>query len=146
MDVRLNDNGEIFQCMIVAGVIGTEVTSSGDTKLSTEGERDTLRPLAGWWMFIKRPKEEEQPTHRTVTRGQDTWSIVPEPEPEYSGARFSIGDGQIPEYSNAVFSKDIQVGRWNGERGSVSYEPMSLVAKRQVASEETTGNCCCTVL
>ncbi|KAJ7105164.1 hypothetical protein C8R44DRAFT_806753 [Mycena epipterygia] len=54
VDVTLDDNGKLFDCMMVAGVIGTRVSSSGDPALSAEGKDDTVRPAAGWWMFIKR--------------------------------------------------------------------------------------------
>ncbi|KAJ7136864.1 hypothetical protein C8R44DRAFT_948583 [Mycena epipterygia] len=57
VDVKLDDNGEIFDCTLTAGLVGTRISSSNDTKLSATGENDTVRPLLGWWMFIK--KEEE---------------------------------------------------------------------------------------
>ncbi|KAJ3502541.1 hypothetical protein NLJ89_g8841 [Agrocybe chaxingu] len=43
VDVLLIDNGDKFECMMVAGHVGSTI----------EGQRDTLRPLSGWFMFIK---------------------------------------------------------------------------------------------
>ncbi|KAJ7291537.1 hypothetical protein C8J57DRAFT_1273353 [Mycena rebaudengoi] len=38
-------------CVMTAGLVGTRVTSSEDTNLSSTGTDDTVRPVAGWWMF-----------------------------------------------------------------------------------------------
>ncbi|KAJ6582679.1 hypothetical protein DFH09DRAFT_1309619 [Mycena vulgaris] len=54
VDVTLDDNGEMFECVMVAGTIGTQVSSSGDRALSKSGESDTVSPAAGWWMFVKK--------------------------------------------------------------------------------------------
>ncbi|KAJ7474121.1 hypothetical protein FB451DRAFT_1351505 [Mycena latifolia] len=54
VDVKLDDNGEIFSCALTAGLIGTQISSSNDKALSTAGEDDTVRPLLGWWMYIKK--------------------------------------------------------------------------------------------
>jgi hypothetical protein len=44
VDVKLDDNGEIFPCMMV----------SGHLAYSVEGEKkDRIRPLPSWFMFIK---------------------------------------------------------------------------------------------
>ncbi|KAK7058121.1 hypothetical protein R3P38DRAFT_3385198 [Favolaschia claudopus] len=51
VDVSFDDNGKNYECAMVAGMIGTLVTSSGDDKLSAQGKDDTVRPVAGWWMF-----------------------------------------------------------------------------------------------
>ncbi|KAJ7224975.1 hypothetical protein B0H12DRAFT_1240757 [Mycena haematopus] len=53
VDVTLDDNNKIFSCAMVAGMVGTQVSSSGDTTLSANGKDDTVRPVAGWWMFTK---------------------------------------------------------------------------------------------
>ncbi|KAJ7673662.1 hypothetical protein DFH06DRAFT_908669, partial [Mycena polygramma] len=53
VDVEFNDHGSKTECVMVAGMIGTRISSSGDTELSEEGKDDTLRPVAGWWMFRK---------------------------------------------------------------------------------------------
>ncbi|KAF7358868.1 hypothetical protein MSAN_01226900 [Mycena sanguinolenta] len=52
--LTLDDNGVLFDCAMVAGVIGTQVSSSGDKTLSKDGKDDTVRPVAGWWMFAKK--------------------------------------------------------------------------------------------
>ena len=44
VDVKLDDNGEMLPCMMV----------SGHLAYSVEGEKkDTVRPLASWFMFVK---------------------------------------------------------------------------------------------
>ncbi|KAJ7886304.1 hypothetical protein B0H13DRAFT_1628012 [Mycena leptocephala] len=52
VDVKLVDNGELFDCMMTAGVIGMKVSSSGDVALSPTGSDDTVQPVSGWWIFI----------------------------------------------------------------------------------------------
>ncbi|KAJ6563936.1 hypothetical protein B0H19DRAFT_1140059 [Mycena capillaripes] len=54
VDVLLDDDGEKFECMMTAGMIGMKVSSSGDVGLSSSGQDDTVRPASGWWMFTKR--------------------------------------------------------------------------------------------
>jgi hypothetical protein len=50
VDVKLDDNGEIFPCMMV----------SGHLAYSVEGEKkDRIRPLPSWFMFIKGEEKEE---------------------------------------------------------------------------------------
>ena len=61
VDVKLDDNGEIFATKLVAGMVASEVRSSGDTALSTSGECDVLAPVPGWWMFIKEEVPREHP-------------------------------------------------------------------------------------
>lgn len=51
VDITLDDNGTIFGCAMVAGMVGTRVSSSGET---TQGKNDTVRPVAGWWMYVKK--------------------------------------------------------------------------------------------
>ncbi|KAJ7157179.1 hypothetical protein C8R46DRAFT_959068 [Mycena filopes] len=53
IDVKLNDNEVIFDCAMVAGTVGTQVTSSDDLELSSTGKDDVVRPVVGWWMFVK---------------------------------------------------------------------------------------------
>ncbi|KAI9675291.1 MAG: hypothetical protein M1817_001194 [Caeruleum heppii] len=50
VDVKLNDNGQWFDTVMVAGVVGIRVTSSGKTTKDHEGKNDTLQPEAGWWL------------------------------------------------------------------------------------------------
>ncbi|KAF8191866.1 hypothetical protein K438DRAFT_2018101 [Mycena galopus ATCC 62051] len=58
VNVTLDDNGTLFDCEMIAGSVGTRVSSSGDTSLSVDGKDDTVRPVAGWWMFTKKSEEE----------------------------------------------------------------------------------------
>lgn len=53
VDVTLDDNGGLFSCAMMAGIVATRVTSSGDTTLSADGEHDTVRPVSGWWIFTR---------------------------------------------------------------------------------------------
>ncbi|KAJ6540601.1 hypothetical protein B0H19DRAFT_1213005 [Mycena capillaripes] len=50
-DVTLNDNDNIFSVNMIAGMVGTRVSSSGDAALSADGRNDTVSPVAGWRMF-----------------------------------------------------------------------------------------------
>ncbi|KAH7910176.1 hypothetical protein BJ138DRAFT_1153517 [Hygrophoropsis aurantiaca] len=54
VDVKLDDNGQEFDTVIVAGSIGSQICSSGKSSVSSTGIRDTVRPLPGWWMFVKK--------------------------------------------------------------------------------------------
>ena len=48
VNVQLDDNGEKLPCMMV----------SGHLALSVEGEnKDTVRPLSSWFMFVKEEEE-----------------------------------------------------------------------------------------
>jgi len=59
-DAKLDDNGQVLQTLLVAGGVGSAVSSSGDKALSGSGERDTMRPVPGWWIFVKNEKSEEE--------------------------------------------------------------------------------------
>ncbi|KAI9566125.1 hypothetical protein HD554DRAFT_2119562, partial [Boletus coccyginus] len=48
--------------MFVAGLIGSGISSSTKTELSPEGTGDTVRPIPGWWYFIKRKEQEQERT------------------------------------------------------------------------------------
>ena len=91
VDVKLDDNGGIFDCVIVAGIVGTEVRSSGDRTLSTSGKNDTLAPISGWWMFIKKSGDVES---RESIDGAPTLVNVPIWHPELSSAK---GDPYAPK-------------------------------------------------
>lgn len=54
VDIQLNDNGKKFKSMMMAGMIGMKVPSSGDVGLSSSGQDDMVRPASGWWMFTKK--------------------------------------------------------------------------------------------
>ena len=57
VDVKLDDNGALFDTMFVAGLVGSRICSTEETKLSSNGVRNTVRPLPAWWYFVKK----EQP-------------------------------------------------------------------------------------
>jgi len=60
VDVKLDDNGDIFPCMMV----------SGHLALSVEGaEKDGIRPLPSWFMFIK--EECEDPMEVAVRKARE---------------------------------------------------------------------------
>jgi len=53
VDVKLDDNGELIDCMITAGLVGCTVRDSkslGWDLRGAGGMRDVISPLAGWWM------------------------------------------------------------------------------------------------
>jgi hypothetical protein len=58
VDVKLDDNGEVFDTMMVSGLIGTLVCDSNDTQLSESGLRDVVKPLPGWKIFIKQAEKK----------------------------------------------------------------------------------------
>jgi len=47
VDVKLDDNGEMLEKLLVAGSMGRTISLSNDTSLSKTGERDTVRPVPG---------------------------------------------------------------------------------------------------
>ena len=59
VDVKLDDNGIEFNCMLTAGVVGSIVHDSKDLGWNLHGNRirDVVSPLASWWMF-KKPEGE----------------------------------------------------------------------------------------
>jgi hypothetical protein len=62
VDVKLDDNGEEFDCMLTAGLVGSLVRDSKDVGLNLggSGKRDVVSPLAGWWMTRKPSPEEKR--------------------------------------------------------------------------------------
>lgn len=64
VDVKLDDNGEILQTTMIAGLVGSRVVSSKTTTTTVgrrenhddddgAGQNDTLQPLPGWWILEK---------------------------------------------------------------------------------------------
>ncbi len=51
--VQLNDDGVIYPCVMVAGLVGMSVTSSSEV-----GVLDTLAVESGWWMYETFSEEE----------------------------------------------------------------------------------------
>ncbi|KAJ7125545.1 hypothetical protein C8R43DRAFT_1075785 [Mycena crocata] len=60
VDVKVEDDDGVFDCTMVAGGIGTRVSSSGDRALSQSGADDTMQTVVGWWLFVKEEEEEAQ--------------------------------------------------------------------------------------
>ena len=60
VDVKLDDNGKIFNTILTAGLVGARACDSGDKTLSTDGRRDTARPVVGWWIFAKKDANEKE--------------------------------------------------------------------------------------
>lgn len=54
VDVLLDDNGELFDTAMVAGLVATHISDSHDTFLSAHGDRDVVSPAPSWWIFIKK--------------------------------------------------------------------------------------------
>lgn len=54
VDVELNDNGDIFDTVIVAGIVGAQVSISEHTDFSGKGKSDTIAVSSEWWMCIKK--------------------------------------------------------------------------------------------
>jgi hypothetical protein len=54
VNVLLKDNGKRFNTKMVAGLVATNVSSSGDVTLSPGGRNDVVAPVPGWWIYIKR--------------------------------------------------------------------------------------------
>ncbi|KAJ7922327.1 hypothetical protein B0H13DRAFT_2249519 [Mycena leptocephala] len=76
VDVTLDDNGEVFACAMVAGSVGMRVSSSHDVRLSSSGKDDTVRPVAGWWLFVK---EEERMEARAQKAYKKLHGVAPFP-------------------------------------------------------------------
>ncbi|KAF8557372.1 hypothetical protein OG21DRAFT_1435208 [Imleria badia] len=60
VDVKLDDNGQLFDTMFVAGLIGSCISSTTKTEVSPDGTMDTVRPMSGWWYFIKGKEPERE--------------------------------------------------------------------------------------
>lgn len=54
--VKLDDDGNIIECEMVAGLLGMKVTSSGEDLHNKPGETglDTISIEPGWWMSAKK--------------------------------------------------------------------------------------------
>ena len=63
VDVNVIDNGVTFPSVMVAGTVGaTVLDSSNDLPvkqiISATGVGDTIAPVAGWWLYVKRGAEQ----------------------------------------------------------------------------------------
>lgn len=65
VDVKLDDNGELFDTVMIAGSVGMRVSDSDDAETSGIGKLGVLRPVAGWWIF---DTKEEVPPQRNAKR------------------------------------------------------------------------------
>ncbi|KAJ7034220.1 hypothetical protein C8F04DRAFT_583702 [Mycena alexandri] len=82
VDVKLDDNGEMFDCIMVGGLVGTQVTASGDLSLSATGKDDVVCPLSGWWIFTKK----ENPVTRQEEEAAELAKIMGEFEEKWGSA------------------------------------------------------------
>lgn len=55
VDVLLDDNGVMIDCLLTAGIVGSTIRDSKDFGLQLHGDgvRDVVCPLVGWWMYEK---------------------------------------------------------------------------------------------
>ncbi|KAF9986762.1 hypothetical protein BGZ79_005281, partial [Entomortierella chlamydospora] len=56
VNIVINDNGTEIPSMMIAGHVGAQISSSEDKELSSTGERDTVQPASGWWIFTTLPE------------------------------------------------------------------------------------------
>jgi hypothetical protein len=78
VDVKLDDNGEKINCLMLAGMVGGCVSSSADPMLSSSGENDTIHPVPGWWICTKKQnvvsaQEEEEAHMEEIMRDLEEW-------------------------------------------------------------------------
>ncbi|KAJ7762050.1 hypothetical protein DFH07DRAFT_903245 [Mycena maculata] len=75
VDVKLVDfdDGKTFDCVMVAGTVGTRVSSSGDRALSASGADDTVQPVAGWWLFVKEEHMQEESARSAFEARRRRW-------------------------------------------------------------------------
>jgi len=58
VNVTLEMEDIAYPTALIAGSVGTEIFSSGDKSLSSDGKRDSARPTLGWWWVFKKEAEE----------------------------------------------------------------------------------------
>ncbi|KAF4618566.1 hypothetical protein D9613_009789 [Agrocybe pediades] len=59
VDVKLDDNGEIFDCVMVSGHLA---------RLTTGDSLDTVRPMPSWFMFVKKDSYFKNNTNAVAPR------------------------------------------------------------------------------
>jgi hypothetical protein len=57
VDVLIDDHGAKFESVMVAGLVGSNISSSGLKTNGQSGKRDTLQPVPGWWLATKVSEE-----------------------------------------------------------------------------------------
>ncbi|KAJ7811056.1 hypothetical protein B0H14DRAFT_2861031 [Mycena olivaceomarginata] len=78
VDVKLDDNGEKINCLMLVGMVGGRVSSSADPMLSLSGQNDTIHPVPGWWICTKKQnvvsaQEEEEAHMEEIMRDLEEW-------------------------------------------------------------------------
>ncbi|KAI0777923.1 hypothetical protein BC629DRAFT_1594648 [Irpex lacteus] len=87
VDVLLDDNGELFDTAMVAGLVTTRISDSHDTSLSAHGDRDVVSPAPGWWIFIKKKEGSgSEKAGRTYNKPTDHAELA-KVESVYSASR-----------------------------------------------------------
>ena len=84
VDIALDNDGDKYEAMILAGLAVRRISSSGDTSLSASGANDTVSPGTSWWLFNKVSKEELE--RRAEERGQ-RWDAFAARYPERGWTR-----------------------------------------------------------
>ena len=73
--VTVNDNGDLFDAMMVAGSVGINCTSGGDELVDDIVGLDTISAETGWWMFERKSQavldEEEAEEDRRFKKRMD---------------------------------------------------------------------------
>ncbi|KAJ7749806.1 hypothetical protein DFH07DRAFT_828430 [Mycena maculata] len=56
INVKLDDQVKevVFDCAMVAGMVGMQVSSSHDLTLSSTGTNDVVQPVSGWFLYTKK--------------------------------------------------------------------------------------------
>ncbi|KAG8820175.1 hypothetical protein FRC17_010236 [Serendipita sp. 399] len=81
--VQLDDNGEKFDCMMIAGHVGMHISSSKSAEMKAMGPnaiKDTVKPAAEWFIFVvpKAEEKKEQPLFPTDELGLEFEQLLQE--------------------------------------------------------------------
>jgi hypothetical protein len=57
VDVLIDDRTQEFKLVMVAGLVGSNISSNGLKRNTQSGKRDTLQPIPGWWIATKVSEE-----------------------------------------------------------------------------------------
>lgn len=57
--VKVNDNGKELDTIMIAGSVGTRYTSSDGAGTGSGVGLDSVNPVSGWWIFVKKDNVEE---------------------------------------------------------------------------------------